>query len=161
MCKNSTILRDIVFPHLPAFEDREIQKFALKNPEVYNIERLVELTLAHVGKMQFVDETGYDFLPDYSDSKTVTINANSLRAQVGSVENKIGALRISAYNAYNDSMAYFFVPKIELNRIKEPCYGVNEYKDRIRFTYSTVYEDSYGYFDEYRVASFTQLAEIR
>jgi len=161
MCKNSTILRDIVFPHLPAFKDKVIQNFALANPEVYNIERLVELTLAHVGKMQFVDAEGYDFLPDYSDSKTVTINVNSLRAQVNSVETKIGALRISAYNACNDNMAYFFVPKSELNRIKRPCYGVHEHKERIQFSYSTVYEDSYGYFDEYRVDSFRHLAEIR
>jgi len=161
MCKNSTILRDIVFPHLPAFKNREIQKFALANPEAFNVERLVELTLAHVGKMQFVDAKGYDFLPDYSDSKTVTVNAKSFNAQIGSVENKIGALRISAYNAYNDSMAYFFVPKIQVNRIKQPCYGVTEHKERIRFTYSTVYEDSYGYFDDYRVTSFKQLAEMR
>jgi len=161
MCKNSTILRDIVFPHLPAFNDKVIQKFALANPEAFNIERLVELTLAHVGKMQFVDAEGYDFLPDYSDSKTVTVNATRFTAEIGSVESKIGALRISAYNPVNESMAYFFVPKIELNRIKLPCYGVNEHKERVRFTYSTVYEDSYGYFDEYRVDSFRHLAEIR
>lgn len=161
MCKNLTILRDIVIPYLPAFKDPETQKFALANPEAFNVERLVELTLAHVGQMKFVDEKGYDFLPDYSDSKTVTVNATRFTAEINGVENKIGALRISAYNAYTDNMAYFFVPKRRMNQVKRPCYGVNEHKERIVFNYSTVYRDSYGYFDDYRVDSFTQLAEIR
>jgi len=161
MCKNSTILRDIVFPHLPAFKDSAIQTFALENPEVYNIERLVELTLAHVGHLTFVDAEGYDFLPDYSDSKTVSVNANSHRAEIGGVECKIGALRISAYNPLNDSMAYFYVPKRDLDRIKQQCYGVNSHKERVVFTYSKVYEDSYGYFDDYRLESFEKLARIR
>ena len=161
MCKNLTILREIVFPHLPAFKDPTNQKFALSNPEVYNIERLVELALAHVGRMRFVDAEGYDFLPDYSDSKTVTVNANSYKAEIGGVECKIGALRISAYNPLNESMAYFYLPKRDLNRVKLQCYGINSHKERVVFSYSKIYEDSYGYFDDYRVDSFKQLAEIR
>jgi hypothetical protein len=114
-----------------------------------------------VGNLKFVDETGYDFLPDYSDSKTVSVNKDSHKAEFSGVENKIGALRVSVYNPIDDTVAYFFLPKQAVDRVKRECYGVNSHKERIVFSYSKVYEDSYGYFDDYRVSTFKELAMAR
>ncbi len=155
------MLREIVFPHHPAFQNPQVQTFALANPEVYNIERLIELTLAHVGGMKFVDEVGYDFLPDYSDSKTVSVNKDSYKAEFSGVENKIGALRVTVYNPITDTVAFFFLPKRQVRAVKRDCYGVNSHKERIVFSYSRVHSDSYGYFDDYRVTTFRELARAR
>jgi hypothetical protein len=41
--------------------------------------------------------------------------------------------------------------------VKSPCYGVNDHKERIVFTYSKK-GDTYGMFEDYRVKSFVDLA---
>jgi hypothetical protein len=125
-------------------------------PDRFNIERLIEETLAAVGPYQFVDEEGYDFT-DLSDSKTTTINANTRVGTVSSVETKIGALRITAYNPFKDAADFFYVSRHDLKYVKSPCYGVNYHKERILFTYSSK-GDTYGMFEDYRVGTFRELA---
>lgn len=159
--KNRMILEQVVVPHLDEFKTPEQRKFALENPEAFNIERLVELTLARVGGLKFVDADGYDFLPDYSDSKTVSVNQKTYKAEINGVENKVGALRIVAYNPINQQLAYFFVPKKDVRRVKRDCHGVNSHKERIVFSWSKVFSDDYGFFEEFRVASFELLARAR
>lgn len=155
------LLERVVFPHLKLFrENKKLQEFALEMPEAFNVERLVELSLAEQGNMRFVDEEGYDFLPDYSDSKTVTVNETSYQAEIGSVENKIGALRICAYNPIKGDVDFFYVSRRELKRIKLACHGVHSHKERVKFRYSKR-ADHYGYFEEFRVKNFKELAEMR
>ena len=122
----------------------------------FNVERLIEESLAAVGPYRFVDEEGYDFT-DFSDSKTTTINANTRTGTIGSVETKIGALRITAYNPFKDAADYFYVSKRDMKYVKSPCYGNNDHKERILFRW-TEKGDNYNMFEDYRVRSFEELA---
>ena len=150
-------MRDVICVYHPSFStSADLQKFGLEMPDRFNIERLVEETLAAVGPYSYVDQEGYDFT-DYSDSKTTTINANTRVGTVGSVETKIGALRITAYNPFKDAVDFFFVSRQELPYVKSPCYGVNNHKERIVFSYSKK-GDHYGLFEDYRVKNFRALA---
>lgn len=150
-------MRDVICVYHPSFNSSpDLQKFGLEMPERFNIERLIEETLAAVGPYRYVDEEGYDFT-DYSDSKTTTINANTRVGTIGSVETKIGALRITAYNPFKDAADFFYVSKRDLKYVKSPCYGVNDHKERILFTY-TAKGDTYNTFDDYRVKDFRELA---
>ena len=150
-------MRDVICVYHPSFNSSpDLQKFGLEMPERFNIERLIEETLAAVGPYRYVDEEGYDFT-DYSDSKTTTINANTRVGTINSVETKIGALRITAYNPFKESADYFYVSKRDMKYVKSPCYGVNDHKERIKFTYSSR-GDAYGMFEDYRVNSFEDLA---
>jgi hypothetical protein len=162
MSKSLVLMRDVICQYHPEFvQNCALQKFALDMPKRFNIEHLIEETLAHVGRLKFVDAEGYDFLPDYSDSKTVTVNSNTRVAEINSVENKIGAIRITAYNPFKDGVDFFFVPKSDLSYVKEPCYGLTQsFKERIKFTYSKK-SDNYGWFEDYRVESFKRLAIAR
>lgn len=157
MSKNLVFMRDIVCKYHPAFKrSADLRETGIKHCDIFNIERLIEQTLAAVGRYKFVDEEGYDFT-DYSDSKTTSINANTRVATINSVENKVGALRIIAYNPFKNSADYFFVSKNSLFQIKKPCYGVNSYKERIKFTYAQD-NDHYGQFEKYRVTNFKEVA---
>ena len=157
MSKSLVLMRDVICVYHPSFNSsRDLQKFGLEMPERFNIERLIEETLAALGPYRYVDEEGYDFT-DYSDSKTTTINSNTRVGTVGSVETKIGALRITAYNPFKESADYFYVSKRDLKYVKSPCYGVNDHKERIVFSYSKK-GDNYGIFEDYRVKDFRELA---
>ena len=150
-------MRDVICRYHPSFKSSsDLQKFGLEMPGRFNIEHLIEETLAAIGPYQFVDEEGYDFT-DLSDSKTTTINANTRVGTVSGVETKIGALRITAYNPFKDAADFFYVSKRDLQYVKSPCYGVNSHKERILFTYSTK-GDTYGMFEDYRVETFGELA---
>ena len=157
MSKSLVLMRDVICVYHPSFSSSpDLQKFGLEMPERFNIERLIEETLAALGPYRYVDEAGYDFT-DYSDSKTTTINANTRVGTIGSVETKIGALRITAYNPFKDAADFFYVSKRDLKYVKSPCYGVNDHKERILFTY-TAKGDTYNTFDDYRVKNFRELA---
>ena len=158
MSKNLVLMRDIVCVYPPeSRKSADLRRYGIKHKDTFNIERLVEESLAAVGPYEFVDEEGYDFT-DYSDSKTTTVNINTRRGEIGSVETKIGALRITAYNPFKDAADYFFVPKNDMYRVKTACYGVHSHKERIQFMYSKQYEDDYGWFEDYRVKNFEALA---
>lgn len=159
MDKHFLLMRDVITRYHPAFKkSKELCQYGLGNANIFNVERLVEESLAHIGGYKFVDEDGYDFT-DYSDSKTTSINLKTRAGSIGSVENKVGALRITAYNPFKQGLDYFFVPKRELARIKKPCYGVNDHKERVLFTYSKVKDNDYGYFEDYRLGDFKSLAK--
>jgi len=153
-------MRDVICIYHPEFrKSRDLQSYGLKHPDIFNVERLIEESLAAVGNYLLVDREGYDF-SDYSDSKTTTVNLNSRVGTVGSVETKIGALRITAYNPFKNAADYFFVSRQDLKYVKSPCYGVNDHKERIKFTYSKK-SDSYGMFEDYRVNNFKELARAK
>lgn len=158
MSKNLVFMRDIVCKYHPDFrKSADLRSYGIKHNDIFNIERLIEESLAALGSYKFVDKEGYDFT-DYSDSKTTSVNQKTCVVTVSSVETKIGALRITTYNPFRDAADYFFVPASELVRVKKPCYGVNEHKERIQFSYSSVKENYYGWFEDYRVGSFKELA---
>ena len=157
MDKNQILMRDIICIYHPEFiASRDLRKYGMKHPTIFNVERLIEESLASVGPYSFVDKEGYDFT-DFSDSKTTTINANSRVGTISSVETKIGALRITAYNPFKDKADYFYVSKRDIKYVKSPCYGKNDHKERILFSYSKK-GDTYGMFEDYRLKTFEDLA---
>ena len=160
MSKNLVLMRDVVVEYHPDFQkSSDLCKHGLEHPHHFNIEHLIEESLAAAGGLRFVNCAGYDFLPDYSDSKTVSVNENTRKAEINSVENKVGALRITAYNPHTDSVDFFFVPHRDLLEIKLPCYGVSAHKERVQFTYSE--KGHYNYFEDFRCGSFKELAKAR
>ena len=157
MSKNLVLMRDVICIYHPEFRiSKDLRAYGMKHPEIFNVERLIEESLAAVGPYELVDREGYDFT-DLSDSKTTTINANTRIGTISSVETKIGALRITAYNPFKESTDYFYVSKRDLKYVKSPCYGNNDHKERIVFTYSKK-GDTYNMFEDYRVKSFQELA---
>lgn len=165
MSKHLKLMTEIVCQHHPEFiACKDLTRYGLKHPEIFNIERLVEESLAHRGNYKFVDEDGYDFT-DLSDSKTVTVVNNGGKKQakvviIQNVENKIGALRTTVYNPYNDSVAYFYIPKRDVRLLKENSGTAgSQYtqKERIRTSWSSS-RDHYNRLENYRVNTFQELA---
>jgi hypothetical protein len=158
MNKNQVLMRDVICLYHPEFvKSADLRRYGLKHSEIFNIERLVEESLAAIGPYDFVDSEGYDF-SDFSDSKTTTVNISTGKGTIGSIETKIGALRITAFNPIKEATDFFFVPASHVPIVKTACYGVNSHKERIQFAYSKKYQDHYGYFEKYRVANFEELA---
>jgi len=157
--KNQVFLENFIFRTLPeVFPTSDSRQFALAHSNVYNIEHLTEIALSRAsGEYDFVDGEGYDFT-DYSDSKTTSINAKTRVVTVGSIENKIGALRICCFNPFRNSVDFFFVSKQQVSNVALPCYGKNSFKQRILARYNAE-QDHYNQFEQYRVTDFETLAK--
>lgn len=154
------MLQEIVFRYHPRFKkSKTLRKLGLENPNIFNVERLIEESIAFIGKLVYVDADGYDFLPDHSDSKTVTLtvlkNKVSCRGTIGSVGAKVGALRVVAFNAMHNCLDFFYIP--------------HEYIKKLKFRHTKVSEGIALYFgkngyynlEEYRVDNFEELAKAR
>jgi hypothetical protein len=150
-------MRDIICVHHPKFcNDKEAQKKAMEDPYIYNVERLVEQSLAALGPYDFVDESGYDFT-DFSDSKTTTVAEYDKIMAIGSVETKIGALRVTIYNPHKQEVDYMFMPFKEWQKYKECSYGKKEHTERLRVRWNQK-NDHYNSFEHFRVKTFVDLA---
>jgi hypothetical protein len=160
-------MRDVVCVYHPEFrKSADLRKYGLKHPEIFNIERLVEESLAAVGGYDFVDETGRDFNDKQnSDSKTCTVvnNGGVQQAKViiiGSVENKIGSLRVTIYNPFKNGVDFMYIPKKAVQYWMENSGTTgtdNKIKQRIRTTWNPKC-DHYNKLEQYRVVSFKELA---
>lgn len=172
--KQETLLNGIIFPRLPGLEDPVMQAAILKLIALYptsvDVENLVEHALAFDGNYKFVDESKRDFDDiDDSDSKTVTVNVNSRKAEIIGLENKIGSIRITVFNTLSsEEISYLYIPRQWVTVMKRPCYGINEGKERFIITWSEKRPKKYkdkkiGYFNQFekfRVDSFEVLAEM-
>ena len=160
MCKSTTLLKNVIFKHLSdMFPTETSRRQALKYPKVFNVEHLTEIALAKVGGYEFVDAEGYDF-SDFSDSKTTSTNPNTNVVTISSIENKIGALRITCYNHVKQALDYFFVPSNKLHTVALACYGKNSHKQRIIARYTEA-GDHYNQFEKFRIADFVTLAQTK
>lgn len=157
--KNLMLLKDVILPHHPVFSKVPsiVQDAALQDPEFYNCERGVEVSMAAAsnGMYTFVDAAGYDN-SDYSDTKTASVNLKTGLVEIIGTETKIGALRIVIYNAIANKLDYMFIPNQSLRVTEEPYYGKGS-SHRLRMKYNE-YLDRYNRFDHFRVASFKDLA---
>ena len=153
--KHFLIMRDIICIYHPKFiNDEKRRKYGLEDPDMYNIPRLVEESLAAVGPYVRVDEYGYDF-NDYSDSKTATVSSYDKIMTIDSVQNKIGAIRVTAYNANNDTIDYFYIPKSAVAHFKEQKKSTKTMRLRSKWNGIT---DHYKSFEPYRLKTFKELA---
>ena len=170
MTKHSVFMRDIVSLYHPEFKkSADLRRYGKKHAEIFNIERLIEESLAEVGGYDFVDEAGRDFNCDYnSDSKTVTVvNNGGLRQAkvliIGSVENKIGSLRVTIYNPWKNSVDFMYIPRRDSFVLQEndgTSGSASGLKQRIRTSWNP-HRDDYNRLERYRLSSFEELALAR
>ena len=163
MSKNYVLIRDVIIKYHPSFiKSPDLCNYGLANPDIFNVERLIEEALAHNGGYNFINEAGRDYDDRWnSDCKTTTVIAdgNSKTAIISSVENKIGSLRITIYNPFKDAVDFMYIPKKSVALLKEPSYGKNSYKEKIRARWNAN-TDYYNSCDKFRVDSFKKLATI-
>lgn len=167
MSKNLVFMRDIVCKYHPAFKrSADLRHYGIKHNEIFNIERLIEESLAALGGYDFVDAEGYDFNDIYySDSKTVSVINNGGATQtkviiIQSVENKIGSLRVTIYNPFKKGIDFLYIPKKDVQRLMEnsgTTGTASKLKQRIRTSWNPE-RDDYNKLEHYRVGSFKELA---
>jgi hypothetical protein len=138
--KEYLIMRDIVCKYHPDYKG---SRKAIKNCHHYNVELLVEETMAYVGKYKFIDGDHCDF-SDGSDSKTssirLTSNGSSGSGELSNVispggTSKKGALRVVIYNSITQTLMYYFLPKSAWNNLKINIHATTN-MGRLFFTYS-------------------------
>jgi hypothetical protein len=161
-------MQEIVCKYHPEFKNSsDLKRYGVKYADIFNIERLVEESLAAVGGYDFVDEAGRDFNDkDNSDSKTVTVVCNS-RARsakviiIGNVQTKIGSLRVTSFNPFRNRLDYFYIPKSGVDLLKENDGAkkrtVSGQLQRIRSAWSE--KNQYTKLEKYRVPDFEALAQ--
>ena len=168
MNKDIKFLTEIVFKYHPQFkDDLSIQQKAMINPRMFNVEYLIEESLAEVGGYNFVDAHGFDFDDEFlSDSKTVTVVNNGGKSQskvmiISNVQTKIGSLRVTIYNPYSDQIDFMYIPQRDVRLLKENDGAqsrVSGPKERIRGTWNEK-SDHYNKLETFRVTSFELLAK--
>ena len=160
--KNCAILENIAFKFLPdMFPTAASRKLALKYPNAYNVEHLVELALAEVGGYNWVDEEGYDFDDEnYSDSKTCTLRCYDHQLGLTKIENKIGSFRMVVYNEFKDDLDFIYLTSEGRELWTESGYlRKKPWEQRIRTRYNPN-KDSYNKLEPYRVNNFVELAKM-
>ena len=123
MSKNLVLLRDVINVYHPRFRNNKRNRAeAIKDPDIFNVERLYEESLSAVGPYNFINAAHKDF-SDTSDAKTstITLNPNQIggnnhRGTVTGVSRitggcKEGPLRVAIYDPHTDSLLFYFLPK--------------------------------------------------
>ena len=156
--KNRVMMRDVIIKYHPLFKIAEsLRDAGLADPDMFNVPRLVEQSLAAVGGYTVVNAYGYDF-SDYSDSKTTTVSQYDKILSIGNVQNKIGALRVTTYNPFTNKLDYFYLPQSFVVKYREDSCKKNDRNgERIRTSW-TKKTDHYRIFESYRLSSFEELA---
>lgn len=167
MTKEYTLMRDVITVHHPRFKrSKDLRKFGLDQPHIFNVTRLIEESLAEIGGYEFIDSDHSDF-SDGSDSKTASIRQQSRTAsgksflgEIAAVSSaagvlKEGALRCTIYNPHVSGLQYYYLPKcMWKNHItKHPTSGIG----KILFSWNAT-KQSIKLLDDYRCGSFSELA---
>jgi len=158
--KNEIIFKKILFKYHPSFQSPEAQHQVLNvlGPKSFNVEHLVEQAFSYVGGYDFIDAVGFDFNdPEFSDSKTVSVNRDRAVAELGSIGNKIGTLRIVIYNPFVQDVHFLYMPFADWSKYALECHGKNKGDKRLLINYS--YNDKhYNQFNKFIVDDFVTLA---
>lgn len=157
--KHQLILRDIALEYLPQFQGREQELLA--NWDCYNVERIVERTMAHLGGYEFVNAHGYDN-SDYSETKTGTIREHDRTATISGIITantgtpKVGDIRLVLYNEFHGILDYYFLPKAGWELQRE--YGKSN-RDILRAKYNPDHDIIHKW-KQWRVKDFETLAKM-
>lgn len=160
-------MKEVICPYHPLFSKfPDISILGSSNPELFNVEMLVEQTMAHIGSYEFINAAHADF-SDESDCKTASIcltpsreGQNTYRGRIDRVtsaggESKRGALRCIVYNPHSHSLKYYFLPKEKW--IQHVALHPTSKIGSIRFSYN-IKNDTIVKFDGYECNSFHELA---
>ena len=168
MSKEFVLMRDVICLNHPRFKrSKDLRKYGLDQPHLFNVTRLVEESLAAIGGYKFIDSDHSDF-DDGSDSKTASIRknsktsgGNSFLGEISAVSSaagilKEGALRCTIYNPHEDGLRYYFLPKDMWREhiTLHPTSGLG----KIIFSYNKL-KNSIKLLDDYRLGTFKEMAE--
>lgn len=167
MSKAQVLMRDVITEYHPEFRrSQDLRRYGQENPTIFNVERLIEESLAAVGSYRFIDAAHADF-DDGTDSKTASIRVNpsapGRNTHIGEISNvetagggqKAGALRCIIYNPHQDGLRYYFLPKSHWQHwiTLHPSSGIG----KIKYTYNRV-RDEIPKFLGFECGSFEELA---
>lgn len=169
MCKTITMFKEVVLKYNTIFNIPEIQKAVEKHPTIFNIEHLVELTMAEVGGYEFIDAEHCDF-SDGSECKTGSISPNptsagrnTYRWEISNIissggKTKSGPVRLVLYNPHTEKCTYYFIPETQFESL-----GINIHPTtnigRVFGTWNSK-TNKIGKLDDFEVNSFETLAKI-
>lgn len=168
--KEYVIMRDIICKHHPEFADcKALRTYGLKHSDIFNVTKLVEQTLAHLGNYNLLEDDSHADFSDGTDSKTASIrinptkpNANTHAGEISGVTSiagsqKAGDLRCTIFNPHTDSVRCYYLPKrMWRNNITyHPTSGVG----KIVYTYNT-YKDTISKLEGYECKDFVELAQL-
>jgi hypothetical protein len=169
MSKSFALMRDVITIYHPEFrKSKDLCKYGLKNSNMFNVERLVEESLAAIGPYKFIDGEHMDF-DDGTDSKTASIRENpvvrghnSYAGEIAAVSTagggqKSGGLRCTIYNPHWDELLFYFLPKKfwVKNITIHPSSGIG----KIMYTYN-LQKNYISKLNGYQCSSFEKLAKI-
>lgn len=167
MCKTRTLFRNIVNKFHPDFSSASLRSQVEKNPKIFNIEHLIELTMAHVGGYDFTNAEHSDF-SDGTECKTGSIRPSPSKAggksyglEISSIVSaggtiKAGDVRAVIYNPHTGSQTYYYIPQNKLTDLSinyHPTTGIG----RIFATWNSV-TNKIPKLENYKVDSFEELA---
>lgn len=169
MCKTTTLFEQIVTKYHPDFSGSRLLAQVRRHPKIFNIEHLVELTMAYVGGYTFIDADHCDF-DDGSECKTASISPNPVkygrntyRLEISNIVStggsiKSGPVRAVVYNPHTHSTTYYYIPHQALTSLGinyHPTTGIG----RVFATWNRV-TGSIPKLDRYQVSSFEELAQM-
>jgi hypothetical protein len=166
--KSKVMMQDIVAHH-PLFRTATMafRKWALENPDEFNVERMFEKTLAHLGGYKFTNAAHSDF-SDKSDAKTASVqlrpSTGCKSAHDGTITGighingslKSGALRVCIYVAPKQELRYYYLPKKFWSKLTLSTQNTGEMV--LRFSYNSK-KDVIGKFEFCRVKDIVELAK--
>lgn len=167
MCKTVTLFKEIVNKYHPSFSGKEKLEEVIRFPKIYNIEHLIELTMAYVGNYEFTDRAHFDF-SDGSECKTASIaynptapGRNTYKVEISNMVSpggtqKSGNIRVVVYNPHGKSVKYYFIPNNMIHSLNinyHPTTNVG----RVVATWNSI-KDSIQKLDVYEVKTFEELA---
>ena len=173
MCKTKAIVNEILCKHHPMFKNPVILEAVNEDANIFNVEHLVEKTMALVGGDDFVDGDHHDF-SDGTECKTASVYANPIK-QRGKITNsykfeisnvvspggsmKTGDIRLVLYNPIvkeGPKCTFYYIPNEDLVGL-----GINYHPTtgmgRIVGTYNSA-KNSYSKIADYEICCFKGLA---
>lgn len=170
MCKTVTLFKNIVNKYHPDFSSTSLLAQVKNHPQIFNIEHLIELTMAHIGGYDFVDAAHCDF-SDGTECKTGSVSPNpvkqgrnSYRLEISNIVSpggsiKEGDVRAVIYNPHTGSQTYYYIPQNRLTDLGinyHPTTGIG----RIFATWNRI-TNKIPKLEAYKVDSFMQVATIK
>ena len=127
MCKTKAIVNEILSKHHPMFKNPAILEAVNEDAKIFNVEHLVEKTMALVGGYEFVDGAHHDF-SDGTECKTASVSPNPQKASTNShrleISNivsiggamKSGDIRLVVYNPNIEApkCSFYYIPNDKL-----------------------------------------------
>ncbi len=168
--KEHALFSQVIIPFHPEFRKKEnasLVSYAIKNPEIFNVTRLVEEAMAWNGGYEFVDGYHYDF-SDGSECKTGSVHpakkngSKSHSCEITGVRSssgkfKTGPIRAIIYIPNTHSLRFYFFPEEDWTKMVNvhPSSGVG----RLQSSYNSD-RDTIDKWARWEISDFLTLAKI-